>query len=247
MLFQSWLLTILVPLALGAPVSREPSPPTLTIMDIANATSREKLADSGKKIVLSSKTRLHGSASSDEYPALGNGGGHKSKTGTAGGISQNPGKMGLNHANKMNIFYKNGANSGGSNITRSDGGSLSLGGSEGRGTGVSSTGAVGGELDGTLGESSGGELPGSSSHGSGSSTASKSKAIGSEGITIDTTINGNDNGLGSANYTGSGATTTAQQGTIPGTGTSSASGTTVSGTNTPSPSDGITSSTSKHT
>ena len=221
MLFQSWLLTILVPLALGAPVSRAPSPPTLTILDnIVNATSPEKLAESGKKIVLGSKSRLHGSASIDEYPALSNGVGHKGKnilegqekgspwlnaypslrngsslSGTAGDASQDIGKMGLNRANKMGAYKKSGADNGRSNFTLSDGE--------------------------TLEESSGGKLGGTSSH-------------GSEGITIDTTT------------TGSGATTTGQQGTPPGTGTTSGSGSTVSGTNTPSPSDGTTSSTSKH-
>ena len=191
---------MLVPQALGAPVSQEPSPPTLSIMDLANATSPEKLADSGKKIVLGSKGRLHGSASSDEYPALGNGGGHKSKTGTAGDTLEDPTKMGLNRANKMHEHFKSMVDNGVANITLSDG-------SEGSGTGVSG--------------------------------ASKNKAIGSHGITIDTTINGIDNGLGNLNDTGSGASTT-------GTDTTSASSSTVSGTDTPSPSHGITSSTSKH-
>ena len=244
MLFQSWLLTILVPLTLGAPVSREPSPPTLTIMDnIVNATSPEKVAEIGKKIALGSKSRLQGSALTDEYPALGNGVGHRGKSilegqekgsswldayaalrngsslnGTAGGSSEEPGKMGLNKANRMHTYQKIGAGIVGSNITLSDEGSLSAGGSEGQGPSVSGIGAVGGTLDGTLGESSDGGLLGTSSHGSGSSTASKNKAIGSKGITIDTTI----------------------------TGTTSASGSTVSGTNAPSPSDGTTSSTSKH-
>ena len=233
MLFQSWLLIMLVPLALGAPVSQEPRPPTLTIMDIANATSPEKLANSGKKIALGSKSRLHGSASSDEYPALGNGGGHKNKTGTAGDTWENAGKMGLNRANKMHTYYKSVLFDGAANVTLSNG-------SEGLGTGVS------GPLGGTLGESSGGNSPETPSHGSGSSTASKNKAIGSQGIPIDTTINGNDNGLSSVNDTGSGATTTGQQGTTLGTDTTSASGSNVSGTNIPSSSNGVTSSTSKH-
>ena len=233
-----------MPLALGAPVSQAPGPPTLTILDnIANATSPEKLAESVKKIVLGSKSRLHGSASTDEYLALSNGVGHKGKTilegqekgspwldayptlrngsslsAKAGDTSQDPGKMGLNHANKMLTYQKSGADNGGSNSTLSDGD--------------------------TLEESSGGKLGGTSSHGSGSSTASRNKAIGSEGITIDTTTTGIE--LGSANDTGSGATTTGQQGTTPGTGTTSGSGSRVSGTNTPSPSDGTTSSTSKH-
>ena len=244
MLFQSWLLTILVPLALGAPVFRAPGPPTLTILDnIANATSPEKLAESGKKIVLGSKSRLHGSASTDEYPALGNGVGHTGKnilegqekgspwldayptlrngsslSGEAGDTSLDPGKMGLNRANKMHTYQKDPVHNGGGNITLSDGE--------------------------TLEESSGGKLGGTSSHGSDSSTASKNKAIGSEGITIDTTTTGIE--LGSANDTGSGATTTGQQGTTPGTGTTSGSGSTVSGTNIPSPNDRTTSSTSKH-
>ena len=231
MLFQSWLLTILVPLALGAPVSRAPSPPTLTILDnIVNATSPEKLAESGKKIALGSKSRLHGSASTDEYPALSNGVSHKGKNilegqekgspwldaypslrngsslnGTAGGTSQDIGKMGLNRANKMHTYQKGRADNGGSNSTLSDGE--------------------------TLEESSGGKLGGTSSH-------------GSEGITIDTTTTGIE--LGTVNDTGSGATTTGEQGTTAGTGTTSGSSSTVSGTNTPSSSDGTTSSTSKH-
>ena len=213
MLFQSWLLTVLVPLAFGAPFSQEPNPPTLTIMDLANATSPEKLAESGNRIVLGSKNRLQGSASTDEYSALGIAVGHKGKSGTAGGTSWVPGKMGLNRANKMNRIIKSGAHDGGSNTTLSD-----------------ESGAGGG----TLAESSGGRLGGTSSHGSGSSTAGQDKAIGSKGIAIDTT------------GTGSGATTTGQQGTTPSTGTASASGSTISGTNTPSPGDGITSSTSKY-
>ena len=114
MLFQSWLLTILVPLTLGAPVSREPSPPTLTIVDnMANATSPEKVAEIGNKIALGSKSRLQGSASTDGYSALGSG----------SSLSWGPRKMGLNHANKMHS-YKNGVHNGGSDITSSDSGAL---------------------------------------------------------------------------------------------------------------------------
>ena len=114
MLFQSWLLTILVPLTLGAPVSREPSPPTLTIVDnMANATSPEKVAEIGNKIALGSKNRLQGSASTDEYSDLGSG----------SSLSWGPRKMGLNHANKMHS-YKHGVHNGGRNITSSDDGTL---------------------------------------------------------------------------------------------------------------------------
>ena len=253
MLFQSWLLTILVPLALGAPVFREPSPPTLTIMDsMANATSPEKFAESRKKIVLASKGRLQGSASS-EYSTLGNGVGHKGKTtsegeekgsqlldeyptfgngsslnGTAGDTSQEPNKMGLNRANKMATYRK-----GIANMVRSD-------------TIVSDIGAVGGTLDGTLEESPGGKLGGTSSRGSGGNTAKKNVAIGNKVITIDTTITGSDSGISSADETGNGETNTGQQGTTPGTRTTSANTSMVRGTNTPSSNVGTTFSSSKH-
>lgn len=236
MLLQSWLLTTLVPLALGAPVFRESSPPTLTIMDsIANATSPEKLAESRHKIALGSKSRLQGSASSDEYPSLGHGVRHKGKTalegeengngsslnGTAGDTSQEPTKMGLNRANKEVTYRKGiadnvGSNNTLSNATLSDGGSLMPSGSESQDIGVSGIGAVAGTA-GTSGEAPGGKLHGTPSHGSGGKTASKNVAIGS------------------ADETGSGETSTGQQGTTPSTGTTSASGSIISGTNTPQP------------
>lgn len=227
MLFHSWLLTVLVPLALGAPVSQERSPPTLTSMDnIANATSPDKLAESGNKILLGSKSRLQGSASTDEYPALSTGVGRKggnivngqekesgSGLNRTADSTRNNNHMGLNRANKM-LSYKYGQHYGdivGSNITVSDGG--------------------------TLGESSGGKSSGTPSQGRGGSTASKNEAIGSEDTTIDTTITGNHVELGSAGDTGSGGANT---------GTTSSSGSMVNGANNPSPNDGTTSSTSKH-
>ena len=215
MLFPSWLLTVLVPLALGAPFSQEPSPPTLTITDMVNATSPENFAKSGNKIALGSKSRLRGSASTDEYTALGDCAGHEGKSilggqekgsqlldansaprnesshsRSAGGTSEAPGKMGLNRANNMKVHYKGGAGKDGSNTTLSD------------------KSGEGGTLHSTLADSSGGGIRGTSCQGSGSITG--------------------------------------QQGTSPGTVTTSGSSSTVSSTNTPSPSDGTTSSTLKH-
>ena len=218
MLFHSWLLTVLVPLALGAPVSQERSPPTLTLMDnIANAKSPDKLAESGTKALLGSKSRLQGSASTDEYPALSTGVGRKGGNIVEGQVKEsgsglnrtadstrNNNHMGLNRANKLAAYHQSGKRDGdsvGSNILVSDGG--------------------------TLGESSGGKSRGTQSHGWGGSTASQNEAIGSE----DTTIDGNHLELGSGGAT---------------TGTTSGSGSMVNGANTPSPNDGTTSSTSKH-
>ena len=179
MLFQSWLLTVLLPLALGAPFSQEPSPPTLTIMNMVNATSPEKFAKSGNKIALGSKGRLRGSASTDEDPALDNCVGHEGKSilgrqekgsplldaypalrNGSGSTSEPFGKMGLNKANRMNVHYKVGAEKDGSNTT------------------VSDRNRVGGTLDGTLPDSSGGGIRGTSCQGSGSITGQQGTSPG---------------------------------------------------------------------
>lgn len=78
MLPQSWLLTILLPLALGAPVSPETGPPTLTLMPVDDMSEAQS---SG----FHSKSRHHEAVRKA----------HGNSTGTR------TGKMGLNRANKL--------------------------------------------------------------------------------------------------------------------------------------------------
>lgn len=146
MLLHSLLLTILMPVALGAPVSKGSTPPTLSLVSttshVLNAT--DSLSESG--VHRANKAALHlpgnrgaGTPSFDAHSALG--------THVSLGRGHLGWDLGLNRANRMNDDYR---------------GERSLGGSEtswhaAQGTGARSGDALGGSSGGTVGGASDGD------------------------------------------------------------------------------------------
>ena len=137
MLLHSLLLTILMPVALGAPVSEGSTPPTLSLVDTrsdaVNAT--HSLSESG--VDRANKAALHlqghrgatGSETSSKNRGTPSHDAHSAHGTGVGKGTWDRGKLPLNNANKMNQKYK---------------GKMSLGESEtsghaAQGTGVSST------------------------------------------------------------------------------------------------------------
>ena len=196
MLLRALLLTILVPVALGAPVSQESSPPTLSLVSgISDAKVTDGLSRSevdhankvgwhleGNKIVIGSKTRSNGKGSPllDGHSAHGTGvsnianalkdkGAPSINGWTNNATSQRTTKLGLNHANKMNKQYKGRKGLGGSQT----------GGYAARGTGLSDSGALGGTSGGISGGASGGN--------SGGMTGSEGTTTGNATTTATTT------------------------------------------------------------
>ena len=186
MFLQFWLLAILVPLALGAPVPRASGPPTLTLVDsISDAKSISNLPKSevnrankvgwhleGNSIVIGSK------ATSDKQ-----------------GSPLGPKKMGLNRANKPSWYLKSGKARTGSKTTEKEKGSSSLSGYLALSTGVSSSGS--------------GISGGTSSQGSGSNTGTGGTTTGSEGTTTGTgTTTGSESTTSGTTTSSDGTSTT---------------------------------------
>lgn len=141
MLFNSLLLTIMMPLALGAPASQGSTPPTLSLVNTLSDAVNVTQSHSESGVDRANKAALHlqgnrGTPSFDAHSALG--------TGVSIGAAHRGWKLGLNRANKLNKSYKG--------VPVASGTSWHAA----HGTGLSSSDALGGSSGGTVGGASGG-------------------------------------------------------------------------------------------
>ena len=246
MLPQSWLLTILVPLALGAPVPSESNTPTLTLLN--NLSNAKSSAANLPKAALDpankhgshrkgNKNLAQGSPSLQASPAFSTG--QSANTTTLNDqTGTDPHKMGLNHANKMSSYQFKGQTLA-TNLTFSNSDQLHA--APGSDVGDLGAGGGGAESSGELAETSGGMVGGAASGGRKESAGS---LYGGTNVADGTTVRVGA-GSGSAGNTGNGGTTVGGEGTTTiGSGTDSGttttcdnctiSGTTASGNGTAS-------------